>query len=469
MKKRILVFTLLFTLTIAACSGTQPQGMFVMPLVSSGTLDAYNVAVDVQDNGTKHIVWSECPPAGDLSQYCRVLYQRTIGGEPGIQLTFSSASSNYVFANVAALDNGSAVVAFYESGTTCKARYAIIPSVVITNPTVQPVIPGDATISHCDAPVTLAGNGTTVYSVVSRYLSYNSQYYQYRKLLPAADASAADVVTENLFRAVDRNQPLVARVDSAGNLHAAWLFERKVFGLDLFTSRGVEYANNNGVTGNLTPLEVYSSISTSLFTTIDMAVESPTQAHMVYSLDGGEVFDSSLWLATVTSGSLAQIKIALTENLGWDNIYASISNYGASTANQVIVFSAENTTIGDSEVFYKLTNAGGVPAQLSDSPSPIFSPRVAPFDTYFIAGWRQAPGTTCPDEVEYSYFDLGVKLIFQGTDGCPAGAASITTLSTNDPWVAGAWIDGLTSSPDARQVPWIVFNTNSIHLPLIRR
>lgn len=469
MKVRFLVFALLLSLILTACSGTQPQGMVVIPLVSSGSLSAFNVTVDVAADGLKHIAWSECPEPGDLSQYCRVIYQRMRSGETGIQLVFSSPGVNYRYADVVALDNGSAVVSFYESGTTCKARFAFIPSVVITQPTVVATIPGDGVTSHCGTEPALVTNGSTVYAIVNNYVSADGQGYLYRKLLPSADAGASELVSIDIFLALDRNTNLVARVDASNNLHAAWFFEERIDVVGAPNTRGVEYANNVGLSGNLPSVEVFSTSTNFLFNAMDLAVESPTQAHIVYSIYGPGMFDSELWLGSVTSGVTANSEIPLTPGLGWDSIYASISHYGAGTANQVIVFGAENTDIGNSEIFYKLTNTGGSPVQLSNSISPVFSARVVPFDNYFLAGWRISKNSTCPDEVQYSYFDLGVNTVFQGTDGCPTVWAASSTLSADGPWVAGSWIDQLPGDLNGRLVPWVSFNTNKLSLPLITR
>ncbi|HZU85983.1 MAG TPA: hypothetical protein VFF78_00790 [Anaerolineaceae bacterium] len=467
MNKRILGLALLISFLLAACSPGVPQGMITMPLISDNSWSAFNVSVAVEADGDKHIAWSECPPAGDFSAYCRVIYQRTRSGEIGPRLIFSSPDYAYYMANIVALNDGRAVISFYQAAaSSCRARYAIIPDVITSLPPILTTIPGDATESSCYTKPLLATNGTTVYSVVDKMHSAVQHSYQYRKLLPTLDPNEALVVAANLTRTTDDNSNMVADVDSSGTLHTAWTTRRRESGSPDYTY-GIEYANNNGVTGNLTATGITSS---SLWVgSLDMAVQSATKARVVYVEPTSP--NNSLWLATINSGVVTQTQISLTPSLEWIGIYPSISNYGETTTNQVVVFSAKNNTLAYSQIFYKLTSTAGQPVQLTDTNAIYkdnFSASVVPFDTGFIAGWRTY--SSCPESTFFSYLGGLPVTAFTTTGGCTSyGQTMQTGLSSSGGWVVGAWIDKQSTAADARLVPWISFNTNTINLPLISR
>lgn len=466
MKKHIARFTLLLLFFLVSCSPGVPQGMITIPMISDSSWSAHNVSIAVEADGDKHIAWSECPPTGDLSAYCRVIYQRTRSGEIGARLIFSSPIHSYYMANIVVLNDGRAVISFNQSvGSNCRARYAIIPNAVTSLPAINTTIPGDAIDSSCMVKPGLTTNGTSVYTIVDNMQSFDLHSYQYRKLLPTADANAATVIAANPSRLVDNNSQLVAQVDALGNLHTAWITQRRESGSPN-TTYGIEYANNNGVTGNLSPINIFNdSLSVS---NIDMAVESATQAHIVYSLPRSP--EDFLWLATVTSGVVSQSQIALTPGLQWNKITPKISNRGLTTALQVIVFTAENTNVGNSQIFYKLTTPGGSPTQLTNTLQPNYFVQVVPFDVGFIAGWRTNSSSSCQGNASYTFLGNTPVTAFTTTGGCISyGQTMQTGLASNSNWVAGTWIDKQSTAAGARLVPWISFNTNTTYIPLISR
>jgi len=468
MKKQVLTITLLFAIFLSACSPGVAEGMFSMPLPSDGNFIAFNVSIAVEPDGDKHIAWSECLPAGDFSAYCRVIYQRTRSGEIGPRLVFSSPDHGYYMANIVALDDGRAVISFYQTfpGSICRARYAIIPNVVSSLPAINLSIPGDSVNSSCYSKPVLVSNGTTVYTVVDEDHADYIHSYLYRKLQPALAPSAAYVVAADLTRSTDDNAALVAGIDDSNTLHTTWTTRRRESGSSTYTY-GLEYANNNGVSGNLSPIDITDS--TLWVGNIDMAVQSATKARVVYAEP--TVPSTSLWVATIESGVVTQSQISLTPSLEWTLVIPTISNYGG-TANQVVVFSAKNNTLSYAQIFYKLLSGGGSPAQITDTNGinrHNYMADVVPLSTTYLAGWRSFHGD-CPENAAYSTSGGPPITAFVSTGGCTLyGQTMQTGLASNGDWVAGAWIDKLTSAADAPLVTWISFNTNTIYIPLITR
>lgn len=397
-----------------------------------------------------------------------MVYQRTRSGERGPQLIFSDPDVTYSMANIVALNDGRAVIAFNKSVTsTCVAHYAIIPSLIVTTPTINPIIPGGATVSSCYGKPILATNGTTVYSVVDKVHDSKHVSYLYRKFLPSPASSEAMVVTSNLANVTDINSGLVTRVDALGNLHTAWLRDRRLYPADPDDTWGVDYANNTSTSGNLTAIPVAGSNSS--FENIDIAVQSSTHARIVYVAPALPSY--KLWLATIDSGVVTKSEIGLQTGLEWKYIAPAISNNGKIPGSVVIVFSAMNNTLDYSQIFYKTIPGGGYPTQLTNTNHLLRNNKnasVVTFDIGYLAGWRTY--SSCPQNVFYSFTGDTPVTAFNTTGGCTSyGQTMQTGLSANGKWVAGAWIDRITSSPSARLVPWISFNTNKTLLPLVLR
>lgn len=458
MRRLMLPLLIAAAFALSACSTATPKGMVTMPLISDGTMNAFNVSVAVEADGDKHIVWSECPTTG----YCRVVYQRTRAGELGPRVVFSNPSFGSIMANVAVLDDGRAVVAFQWSTVWgCQPQYAIIPNTIVTQPAVNSLWgPGGAYTSCFEKP-TLVTNGTTMYTVFSERQSADYQGYRYRKLVPSLDAESSLVVQANTGRLTDFNSGVVAGVDTAGNLHVAYTTQRRESGSPT-TTYGIEYANNNGVTGNLTPLSVLNEGGI-----IDMVIESPTRVHIAYSL--GRSPSWQLWVARVNNGVVTHRQFPLDESKQWRAVVPRIAALDSDPSYQVVYFTAENTDVGKAAVFYILNTPTSTVQLVSDTLTANGALKAVPFDDLSLAGWRNYYGTICLGDVVFSFGTNAPQTVFKTTGGCTSyGQTMEPGLAARGRWAAGVWIDR-RSTTDTRMVPWITFNTNTINLPMVIR
>jgi hypothetical protein len=451
--------------------------------IMSGTGNAYTPAMALAADGTKHIVWQECPQSGG----CSIYYYRTRLGEPLVTQSFAPpVGADNRSPDIALADDGTAYIVWTTFYSTESVLNFDAYAVVHADGSASGVSNLDPNLNHCLICDLTAGGPQVVARGNNVYGLYNVQPEillaggtSYRQLNPldahtgtvaVVGCDIIDLICHSTVRAPK------AILDSAGKLHVA--YDRKDCASGVCTD--VMYQADNTAADNMSSISLatssdYLASDGSPFTAPDIAVAGNNSIFVSYSYSQ-TVTDAVIYATGTTFASpFVTATVPLTGALdAWrveGNVHVAAVGTGVPDV-PVVAFAAKNSTTGSRHEVWLFTqgdsNVTGLTNNNGDQNEPLIAMMGTPSAGVAVVGWRtwhQISFFSClRDGYEYDQLNLVVQKVFSSTGGCFSTGQA---LAANANWASAVWIDSMPQH--ARLVPWLGFNANSTFLPVITR
>jgi hypothetical protein len=401
------------------------------------TAAASGPAVDIEANGTRHVVWQDCGTS------CSIIYHRTTSAGVSTRIALAPpAGETYREPDIAVTDDGSAYIVWRSltaASNTYAPYFAVIPSGATTAPARQ-ALAGAVTAAIASDPPSVTARGTTVYAVYFAPSATNVYLYK-RRLNPL---EAATQMTANPNTKISNAS---IAIDSAGNLHVAYEYGSADGGQYQAVfyhgpTTGQQLLSNNGVAWDY-------------YSRPDLELDSADNAYVLYAIDHKYI---DVYRRRPT-GEETKFGLLPGGANGW---WVSQPDMAIIGSNLEIVFSGSNPSLPPKySVVWKgslntVSGAGTAPTQIS--PTSVWLPqeaKIANVQNYPVVMWTQVdPGTGhCTYEGFYWEKSVGAKKVFTST-GCYHDELDV---AAEGEWLSGVSISGSQSNVDL-PAPWIVYN-----------
>ena len=456
---------------LAGCIATiaPPEAITV-----SGSGKAYTPVLVLAADGTKHIVWQECPATGG----CSIYYYRTRLGEPLVTQSFAPpASADNIAPDIALADDGTAYIVWTTFYSSTSASNYDAYAVVNPNGTTSGVSNLDPNTGGMFGDVTAGGpqvvargnNVYGLYNVAQNFLTSGGAFYRQLKPLDALTGTVALDSGCGIFPSCSTVRLPKAVLDSNGKLHVAYDQTNCAF----VSCSDVMYQADNTAASNmaaisLTTSSVYSAFDRSPFTAPDIAVADNNSVFVTFSYSN--TTDAVIY-ATGTTAASPFVTATVPFN-GALNPWHVAGNVHVAAVNNVpfVAFASKNNSTGGAHEIWKFTQGASDVTRLTnnngDQNEPLIASMGTPSQEVAVVGWRTWDHTfVClRDGYEYDEYNNIVQKVFNSTGGCLSTGQS---LAANADWAAAVWIDYWYQN--ARLVPWLGFNANTTFLPTIKR
>jgi len=402
------------------------------------TAAASGPAVDIEANGTRHVVWQDCGTS------CSIIYQRTTSAGVTAKITLAPPTGEaYREPDIAVSDDGKAYIVWRSltaASNSFNPYFAVIPAGATTAPARQ-TLAGATTATTASDPPIVTARGNTVYAVY--FAPSATNVYLYKRRLNPLDA--ATQLTTNPNTKIS-NASLA--IDSLGNLHVAYEYGAADGGQYQAVfyhgpSTGQHLLANNGVAWDY-------------YSRPDLELDSADTVYVLYATDHKylDVFRRR------PTGEETKFGLLPGGANGW---WINQPDMAVVGGNLEIAFSGSNASLPPKySVVWKAslnTASGAVTSPTQISPTSVWLPqdaKIANVQNYPVIMWTQVdPGTGhCTYEGFYWEKSNGVRKVFAST-GCHADQMD---LAVRGEWISGVSISGSQSNVDL-PAPWIVYNT----------
>jgi hypothetical protein len=441
-------------------------------LISAGSAHASEIAVAVQANGVKHYAWTECSGSDTT---CQLVYDRVLFGSTIYRYVFTVVTGAQIrHPDVAVTTDGRAfVVRSVCIPGACTDYYSEIPADVDDTTPIMPIqlaSPG----ANSAGPPKIKARGNVVYALYLVPDGTNARL-RYRQISGGTSGGSVD------FRASVHNSHPSFAITSAGKFHAVWMTNTS-------SSTEISYSNNIGTTGDTGMPISYDVAGNYHFDRPDIALDTSDTPYIVYSYDG-------------SSSDIVKIRCEAAASACFNGITTRVVPLDAAQnpwrlrgsphievpgSAPTIVFSADTSATSNNEIWYYTPPSSGTdfgPSRITTNDvqddEPLIVEETSNFGNIAVVAWRTYIAVTippnppfpggsfdCPRDVYTFYFNNStLRRVFDSTGGC---FASSHDLAANGQWVAGAWID-LLSTSDSRYVAWTTFNAHTSYVPITTR
>jgi hypothetical protein len=452
-----------------------------IPIVS-GTGNAYTPAMALAADGTKHIVWQECPQSGG----CSIYYYRTRLGEPLV--------TPLSFPPPVGADNRSPDIALADDGTAYIVWTTFYSSTSALNYDAYAVVNADGSASGAskldpntggllsdltagDPHVVARGNNVYgLYNVEQAILTTGGTFYRQLKPLDAMTGTVALDSGCGFFPTCSTVRSPKGILDSNGKLHVAYDLTTCAF----LSCSDVMHQADNHAAANMSSVSLdsssdYQQLDGSPFTAPDIAVAGDNSIFVSYSYSQTTTDAVIYATGTTFASSFVTATVPLTDAypyIPWrveGNVHVAAVGTGGPD-RPVVAFAAKNATTGSRHEVWLFTQGDSNVTSLTnnngDQNEPLIAMMGIPSTGVAVVGWRTwDPTFVClRDGYEYDQLNLVVQKVFSSTYGCSSSGQSI---GANANWASAVWID--YGYQGARLVPWLGFNANMTFLPVVRR
>jgi hypothetical protein len=402
------------------------------------TAAASGPAVDIEANGTRHVVWQDCGTS------CSIIYHRTTSAGVSTKIALAPpAGEAYREPDIAVTDDGRAFIVWRSltaASNTYAPYFAVIPAGATTAPARQ-ALAGASTAAIASDPPSVTARGNTVHAVY--FAPSGTNVYLYKRRL-----NPLDIATQMTANPNTKISNASLAIDSLGNLHVAYEYGAA----DGSQYQALFYHGPSSmqkfIANNASPIDYYSNP--------DLELDSADNAYVLYKTEG-----VGLDILRVSpSGQETKFVVWRNDTTLWTINHPDMAVVGS---NLEIAFSGSNSTQPPkTAVIWKMSltpSSGAVTPPAQISPSSVWipvAPRIANVQNYPVIMWTQVdPGTGhCTYEAFYWEKSNGVRKVFTST-GCHQDELDV---AVEGEWVSGVSISGSQSNVDL-PAPWIAYNT----------